>query len=181
MGKAKGTTIINAIKTLRENKEAAWKALPEHLRWYLDQRILVSSWYPDEDVLEILRALAKVLPDPGMDVYEFMGRRSARADLGGVYSHLLRPGDPAATMRRAAILWTNYHDSGKEEVVAAGNNYAALELSGYDHPSREGCKTLVGWNYELAVMAGGKDVRVVHAWCVLDGAKACRFEVTWTQ
>ncbi len=181
MGKVKGISLINAIKTLRANKDAARKALPEHLRSYLDERIVISSWYPGEDQIEILRALAKILPNPGMDVYEFMGREAARADLGGVYAHLLRKGDPAATLRKAAIIWQNYYDSGKEEVVVARDGYVAIELSGFGNPARESCRRIKGYNYELAVMAGGKDVRVDHTQCVLDGAKACRFEVNWTR
>jgi len=180
MGKAKGTAIIYAIKVLRSNKDAARNALPEHLRWYLSERILVSSWYPEEDFLEILRALAKVIPDTGMDPFEFMGRLSARADLTGVYAHLIRQGDPATTLRRTSITWGLYHDTGKQEVVASGDGYVVTEISGYALPSRESCGTVKGWNAELAVIAGGKNVKATHKECVLDGAKACRFKVTWT-
>ena len=179
MGKVKGISLINAIKTLRSNKDAARKALPEHLHWYLDERIVISSWYPGEDQIEILRGLAKILPDPGMDIFEFMGRQAARADIRGVYAHLFREGDPAATLRKAAIIWQNYYDSGKEEVVEARDGYVAIELSGFENSARESCQRIKGYNYELAVMAGGKDVHVDHTRCVLDGAKACRFEVTW--
>jgi hypothetical protein len=162
-------------------KEEAKKFLPENLHWYLRERILVSSWYPEEDCLEILRALAKITPDPGMDVYEFMGRLSARADLGGVYAHLIRQGDPATTVRRTSIVWGLYHDTGKQEVVESGDDYVVTEISGYAHPSRESCGNVKGWNAALAEMAGGKNVQVTHKECVLDGAKACRFKVTWTR
>ena len=181
MGKVKGTAIINAIKALRSNKDAARKALPEHLRWYLNERILISSWYPEEDLFEILCALAKITPDPGMDIYEFMGRNLARTDLGGVYSNLLREGDPAATLRRTAITWGHYHDTGKEEVVESGDNHAVIEISGYDFPYRENCGTVKGYIHDKVAMAGGKDIYVVHEKCVLDGASACRFKVTWTR
>jgi hypothetical protein len=180
MGKAKGTSILNAVKALRSRKDAARAALPKHLHRYLEERILISSWYPEEDFLAILRALAKVMPDPGMDFYEYMGRLSGRADLGGIYSHLIRQGDPATTLRRTAVTWGFYHDTGKQEVVEAGDNYVVTEISGYDSPSRESCGTVKGWNAELAEMAGGKNVKVIHDECVLDGAKACRFKVSWT-
>jgi len=180
MGKAKGTTLINAVKALRMKKDLARTVLPEHLHRYLEERIMASSWYPEEDLFEILRALTKVLPDPGMDVYEFMGRLSARADLGGTYAHLIRQGDPATTLRRASISWDLYHDTGKEEVVESGDNYVVTEISGYAHPSREICLTGKGWIRELVTLAGGKEIRVVHEKCVLDGASACRFKVTWT-
>ncbi len=181
MGKAKGTTLINAVKALRLKKDEARAALPERLHGYLEERILVSSWYPEEDLLAILRALAKVMPSPGMDIYEFMGRILARTDLGGVYALLLRKGDPAATLRRTAITWEHYHDTGKEVVVESGDNHAAIEISGYDSPSRETCGSVKGYIHEKVAMAGGKEIRVVHNKCVLDGVSACRFEVTWTR
>ncbi len=184
MGKAKGTTMIQAVKVLRLKKDEARKVLPEHLHRYLDlERILASSWYPEEDYLAILRALAKVSPDPGMDIYEFMGLVWARIDLGrrGIYAHLIRRGDPATTLRRTSVVWGLYHDTGKEEVVESGDNYVVTEIFGYKHPSREVCSIVKGWNAELSTLAGGKEVRVDHERCVLAGASACRFKVTWTR
>jgi len=180
MAKAKGAALLQAVKALRMYKEKARKALPSHLLGYLEDRILVSCWYPEEDFLAILRTLAKVLPDPGMDMYEFMGRISARADMAGIYAHLLREGDPATTLRRTAIIWGLYHDTGKEEVLDFGDGYVVTQISGFETPSRESCGTVKGWNTELAVIAGGKNVHGKHTACVLDGAKACTFEIRWT-
>jgi hypothetical protein len=181
MGKAKGTALVNAIKALRLKKDAARAALPKHLHRYLEERILISSWYPEEDLRAILRTLAKVMPDPGMDMYEFMGRHLARADLEGVYAHLLRENDPATTLRRTAVTWGFYHDTGKEVVVESGHDHAAIEISGYDSPSWETCGTVKGYIHEKVKMAGGKDIHVAHPKCVLAGADACRFEVTWAR
>jgi hypothetical protein len=180
MGKAKGIAIINAVKALRQKKDAARAALPKELHRYLKERVLISSWYPEEDFLAILRALAKVMPDPGTNPYEYMGRLSARADLASVYAHLIRQGDPAATLRRTSVTWGLYHDTGKQEVVESGDNYVVTEISGYGLPSRESCGTVKGWNVELAEQAGGRNVKAIHEECVLDGAKACRFKVSWT-
>ncbi len=180
MAKAKGTALINAVKALRALREEARRVLPEHLHWYLNQRILLSSWYPEEDFVQLLRALARLIPDTGMDPYEYMGRFVARVDLAGVYAHLIRKGDPVTTLRRTSVIWGLYHDTGKEEVVDAGENHIVTQISGFEHPSRESCGTVRGWNAELAVMAGAKNVKIVHSECVLDGASACRFEMSWS-
>ena len=179
MGRAKGTTLINAVKALRMKRNEALRLLPKHLHRYLEERILVSSWYPEEDLLEILRTLAKLLPAAGTDVFEFMGRVSARSDLGGVYASLLRQGDPATTLRRTAVTWKHYHDTGKEEVIESSDGHAVIEISGFDSPSREICSTVKGWIYELVELAGGKDIRVDHPQCVPEGASSCRFKATW--
>jgi hypothetical protein len=179
VGKAKGSAMLSAIKALRLKKEEARKALPPELHVYLEDRILVSLWYPEEHFVEILRALARVIPDQGMNVYEFMGRISAQVDLKGIYAHLVRHGDPALTLRRTAVIWGLYHDTGKEEVIESGTDYVVTQITGFENPSRESCGTVVGWNAELASIAGGKDVTAAHTACVLDGASACKYEVRW--
>jgi hypothetical protein len=115
-----------------------------------------------------------------MDIYEYMGLVTARSHLGSLYSHLIREGDPATTLRRATFTWGLYHDTGKKEVIESGDDYVISQISGFEYPSRENCGTTIGWNAELARMAGGKNVKATHTECVLDGAKACRFEVRWT-
>ena len=181
MGKIKGVAVINVVKVLRMKKDEARKLLPEHLHGYLEDRVMPSSWYPEEENWELLRALARLLPDPGMDIYEYMGLITARSDLGGVYAHLIRQGDPATTLRRATFTWGLYHDTGKKEVIESGDDYVISEIAGFENPCRESCGTTKGWNAELAKMAGGKNVEVTHTKCVLDGASACRFEVRWTR
>ena len=83
MARAKGASLLGAVKWLRHDREAALRALPARLHPYLDARIQVASWYPEEDLLELIRALARILPANGADVYEQMGRFSARDQLAG--------------------------------------------------------------------------------------------------
>ncbi len=74
MACANGMTVINAVKYLRKNKDAAKEFLPPKLHGYLEKRILVSEWYPEQDILPILQTLAKLIPNPGMVPYEWQGR-----------------------------------------------------------------------------------------------------------
>jgi len=176
----KGITILNAVKTLRLKKAESRALLPMDLHRYLEDRILVSSWYPEEDLLGLLRVLGKILPDPGIDIFEFMGLASARTDLSGVYSHMLRLGDPVGTLRHGSVLWRSHHDTGKLEVVVSSPERAVVQLSGFGFPSNEICRTIKGWIRELIRMAGGKDVSVADDQCVVRGDTACRFDAKWT-
>ena len=46
MGKTKGSTVLTPVKLLRGRREEALEAFPRDLHHYLDERIVVASWYP---------------------------------------------------------------------------------------------------------------------------------------
>src|SRR5947209_7556165 len=110
--KVKGTNMLSAVKALRMAREQARAVLPPSLHRYLDERILVSSWYPESDLMGLLSALGKLMPAGGGDPFLFMGRTTAREHLGGIYNAHVRPGDVERTLRSGTTLWRNYHDTG---------------------------------------------------------------------
>src|SRR4051794_14322096 len=91
-GRVKGVNMLTAVKALRSNRKRAAEILPPPLHRYLEERVLVSSWYPEEDLLALLRALGSMLP-PAPDPFAFMGRHTAREHLSGIYRGHVRPGD----------------------------------------------------------------------------------------
>ena len=76
MAKAKGTVMVGLVKALRRNKEKAREILPAKLFHYLDERIVVASWYPVEDYVVLLRAVGKISPSPDGNTFIEMGRIS---------------------------------------------------------------------------------------------------------
>jgi len=54
LAKAKGTVLVDIVKALRKNKERSRTLLPAKLLHYLDERIVIASWYPLEDYVELL-------------------------------------------------------------------------------------------------------------------------------
>ena len=173
--------MINVVKFLRANKQAAGPLLPERLRPYLEKRLLPSAWYPEEDHIGLIRVLAGILPDPGMDVYEFIGESGARADLSGPYGHLIRPGDPAGTLQKGVAIWRTYHDTGLFRVVLDGPGAARVELVDFEAASPDQCRMMRGWNRSLLRMAGAKDVEAEETRCVHRGSAFCRWELRWSQ
>ena len=172
--------MIHVVKFLRTRKEEARALLPERLLPYLEKRLLPSAWYPEEDHIELCRALAKLLPGPaGMDIYEHIGRSGARADLAGVYRNMLRPGDPTGTLRKANALWHAYHDTGMYRVVQEGRGAARIELVSFPAQAPEHCRILRGWLAELLALAGAHGVEVVEIRCVHRKDLFCRWEMTW--
>ena len=176
--KVKGTNVLSAVKALRMGREQAEQLLPPSLRRYLEERILVSSWYPEADLMGLLHVLGKFLP--GDDPFYFMGRHTASEHLAGIYRGHLRPGDLERTLRSAPALWRNYHDTGDMTVSIDEPGRATLELSQFTSTTAEFCRLLRGYFSALAEQAGAKDVAVAKVECILGGARACRWTMTWT-
>src|SRR4051812_2880421 len=103
--------MLSAVKALRSAGAMAREVLPPRFHRYLEERILVSSWYPETDLMGLLAALGKMMP-AGSDPFVFMGRTTAREHLAGIYRGHLRPGDVERTLRSGNALWRNYHDTG---------------------------------------------------------------------
>ncbi len=180
MAKVKGTNLIGAVKLLRRNRDAARAALPEGLHHYLEERVLPTSWYPEEDLVALLRAMAPLLRDLGSDPFELMGRAAVREHMEGVYEHLLK-GDRLSLARRVSTLWQTQHDTGRLSLVDLGPGRARWELLGYAHPSREMCGTLRGYVLEALIASGYSEARIEKTSCVLDGADRCAWDCQWRE
>src|SRR5215475_14219948 len=112
MARVKGANVLAAVKMLRANRERAVALLPPKYHRYLDERIFVSSWYPEADQLELLRAVSFMLPGTP-DPWVTIGRIAARDDLKDLYRTLVRPGDLRDTLRMSSSLWHTFHDTGQ--------------------------------------------------------------------
>jgi hypothetical protein len=180
MANAKGASLVAAVKWLRRERAAALRALPERLHHYLEKQIQLASWYPEEDLLEVIRAVARTLPAAAAaDHYEQMGRFSAREQLSGVYRHLLEGGDQFSLPRRGLVLWQSQHDSGRLAMTMEGPGVARVEIVDFALPSRELCGVLRGYTAEMFAMADLEVLTVAESACRLDGADRCAWRIRW--
>jgi hypothetical protein len=177
VARAKGSAVLGFVRFLRLNRERALEALSSELHHYLDHtRVMVSSWYPEEDFLALLKAQAKLLGG----ALEQMGEVGARYDLTGVYKALVRPGDPVATLKNGAGLWRNYHDSGRIVVTSLEPKSVRVEL--HDYPIVDGdlCRLNTGYFAEGLRIAGAEKVRVRHVACTSRDDARCGWEASWS-
>ena len=179
MPKVKGTNVVGAVKLLRANRERALALLPARLHHYLQERLLVSSWYPEDDQIELLRVIAKMMP-PAPNPFIVMGLTTAQADLTGIYRNYLRPDDPQRTLSAAGGLWRNYHDSGEMSASNEGPSGAVVRLRGYQAACGEMCRVVEGYLTGCARVAGARDVRTTKLTCCLDGAPECSWRLAWS-
>ena len=175
MAKAKGTVVIGLVKALRKNKEKARQALPQNLVHYLEERIVVASWYPLEDYVALLRAVGKVLPDPNGNTYLEMGRSAARDHMEGTYSRLKK----TVSRQAAFTLLTSMYDTGEMRVLERAPGRALVEWVNFALPTREVCETFTGYQMQRMEAQGFEEVHVRHTKCRAEGAQTCRWEIAW--
>jgi hypothetical protein len=175
MANAKGTVMVGLVKALRKNKERAREVLPARLAHYLEERIVLASWYPLEDYLELTRAAAKVMPNAGPDVFEKMGRLSAREHMEGTYSRLKK----SVSRQAAHTLLSALYDSGEMSVVEREPGHAVIDFARFALPAREICENFTGYHAERMTIQGFEDVRVRHVSCRAEGAPSCRWDIKW--
>ena len=181
MAKAKGTTLLTLVKFLRSQREAARERLSPDLRHYLEEQIQPALWYPEADLLALIRVMLELLPLSQEKALAQIGRTIAHEHLEGVYEHL-RVEDRAglATLgRRSYALWASMHDTGRMVARLEAEARASFELRDYGLPSPEMCTIMGAYFCETLRMAGAVDPEVRKLECRLDGAPTCRWEASW--
>jgi hypothetical protein len=175
VGNAKGTVLIEAVKALLPHRERAAALLPPKLAGYLDQRIVLASWYPLEDYAELLKTVMRVVVGGRVNPCEKMGRDAARAHMEGTYSRFNKSAD-----RKAAFtLMSSMYDSGEMRVVEREAGRAVMELLNFALPTREICDTFTGYQFERMTLLGFEDITVKHTKCRVIGSPSCMWELTW--
>ncbi len=129
--KVKGLQVLDLVKLMKKNRDHALQLLPSDLHHYLEATtILVSSWYPDSDVDQLLLAAGEIVRSmvPGEDPWTVIGEAGAQRDLSGPYASLVRNKDPATALTFSAQAWRLYRNSGKIVVTVLDAGNARIEL-----------------------------------------------------
>ncbi len=181
MSKAKGTTLVTLVKFLRSQRERARAALPPSLHPYLDERIHASSWYPEADLLSLMRVMVAMIPGSRDAVLSQMGVALAREHMEGIYGHLKLDAndDPATLARRCFALWGSQHDTGTFRIEVERPGRALLEVRDYALPSSEMCGILTGYLGESLRLGGAANLRIVELSCRTAGADVCNWAAEW--
>lgn len=180
MAKAKGTTLIGAVRHLRKHKERAREILPRDLHHYLEERITESRWYPEADLHLLLKAMLETIPGPRAEILERLGALTAREHLEGIYSHLAG-GHSDGMARRAVALWSSQHDTGRFEITSLSANETIMTVRDFGHPSDIMCGILGGYLAETLRVEGATDVRMQKTACVLRGDPVCSWHRVWNR
>lgn len=176
--KVKGTSMQGTVAALRARRDLAEPLLPERLRHYLDDRLLVASWYPEADFFELLGVLSHFAPKGAHDPWVWMGAESASVDLNGIYSAMVQKNNPWATLQRLPRLWKLYHDTGRVDVGYQGEGKSQVLITEYPFAHEHFCRHQAGYIQRMLELAGAAEPRVKVLRAGLGGHPA-RWLVTW--
>jgi hypothetical protein len=180
-GRIKGSAFVGVVKVLRMAKEEGRRATPPELQHYLTARILLSSWYPERDAVELIRAMTRIWqPKSGRDPWEEVGRVVVAEFASGAYKGLFRVGDPLGTLRNYPLQWKLRHDTGEMTIVPEGEGRARVELVDYDLPSPDYCRSLGGSMLGLLEIAGAEGIAVEKSHCTANGDPSCVWLASWS-
>ena len=170
---SKGTNVVDMVKFLRSRRDRALQVLPGSLHAYLDKRIDVSAWYPEEDVLGLTRALARLMPEGNESAYRLLGELNARNHTEGSYGHLLGEVCLETLPIRLAALWKTLHDTGELVFEPELPRGGRVRLEGYASPGPEMCRVIEAYLAATLARAGLDAIASSHESCVHGGAKCC--------
>lgn len=156
----KGIAMKGAIDALLSEEAAARAVTPSRLQHYLDQPILVSSWYPEEDHYALMEVIAEVFGRPGKDVWFWMGRSTASRDLNNLYKAMVQEGQPITTLKRFPKLWRLYRTAGHVKVQTIGSSKGLVRIYDYPFVNVQFAKLIAGFLSEAITISGGKKVVV---------------------
>jgi hypothetical protein len=180
MAQVKGTAMLDLVRFLRSERERALPLVPPELRHYLDERVFESRWYPEQDLIPLVRVCAELAGGDFEKTLHGFGRITARSHLdGGIYAHLGADGDPRSIAIKAVALWSSQHDTGKLRMEIEKDGLASLRVDGYSHSSPEMCLILTGYFQEFVDLSKLPNPRITKRRCVSEGDPRCEWELRW--
>jgi uncharacterized protein (TIGR02265 family) len=153
--------------------------LTEDDRSVLGGLIVPGGWYPFETGERLDRAIVQVLGGGDAGVFEEIGRKSARENLGGVHASFLRRGDPQAFLAQSKSIYKFYYSSGSRDYEPTGPSSGVLTTRDAEDYSLADCLTVIGWHKEALALCGAANIRIAESKCRARGDDACRYELSW--
>jgi hypothetical protein len=174
----KGTTYVPTVKFLRSRKEQARALLPPELHRYLQERILPSSWYPEDDLVTLLRVLVRLLPGDPRQSWESIGARAAENQFGGPFEVFLR-GGLRHVVESFGALWQLQHDSGRWTVTLSPDEpRGEAQLHDFAVGMPEYGPLMTGYSRRVLLMAGA---RTADCELVRSDASSATWRLGWTE
>lgn len=156
------------------------EALPPGSREVIRDGVLVSSWYPLDQAIEILVAIDEIFGKGDFELTRKIGAFTARAALaGGVQQSFVKEHDPAFVLKMSPVLWQQYYDTGRIEIESQGEESAITRIHDFERPHPVICSGLLGWIEEAIEIWGGTQVRVSEEKCRCKGDPYCEILASW--
>ncbi len=183
--KVKGAAIL-ARRTFVSDEygEGAWTkildALPEEDQEALQSTMLTSTWHPFELNDRLDTAIAAVLGEGSREIFEKIGRTSARQNLAGPHRAFAARRDPAWFLSATDRIYGFYYDTGRRTYESTGATSGVITTYDAETFSETDCLTVIGWYKEALKMCGATEVEMTEDACRARGSAFCRYQISWT-
>jgi hypothetical protein len=176
VGQIKGIGLVGVVRALRAKRESADALLSAELRHYLEDQVVIASWYPEEHYQALLRVYTRLWPERS---YEEIGQLAARESLQSVHRNILVGGVLSAA-KRMKINWRSYHDSG-DLTVETPPGTIRFQVRDYALRARELCQVNDGYFAELLRLSGAQITARRKTRCTATGDRECIWEYDWRE
>jgi hypothetical protein len=181
MARVKGTAILGPVKNLRYHRKRAAEVLSPRLHHYLRERIVVASWYPEEDFVGLLQANLKLTGLPFEEGCDRLGVIAAQEHFAAWYGKHINEPNSRTLMLRVPSLWSAQHDTGRHDFYVESPTTGRIELKNFKYTSRELCLIIMSYTREFIRLMGLGDVKAEESTCVLKGDEYCSWRFEWTK
>lgn len=144
----------------------------------LGDGILESQWIPFRALVAIDRAIAELAGGNPAQVWEELGRYSARSNLTTTYKAFARSG-PESFLRHEARQRLQFLDFGQAQVESSLPRRFRVIISDAKCFSPVFCHSALGYYRQALELMGVPDVKVTHPQCQCRGDRHCLFEIAW--
>lgn len=166
-----------------EYGDGAWTkildALPVGDREALQGTILASTWHPFELNNRLDSAIVAVLGEGAREIFEKIGRSSARQNLSGPHRAFAARRDPAWFLAATDRIYGFYYDNGRRTYESTGPNSGVITTHDAETFSETDCLTVIGWYKEALEMCGANAVEMTEEICRAGGSPFCRYQISW--
>jgi hypothetical protein len=138
--RAKGINFIELIKLLKvQRRTRRLDGLSQASIALLDERILLTAWYPAEPFIELIDYVYRhMLSERPERAFE-LGALGAELQLTGPHRAFVVCGDPEASVLGLRHIWRSYFDFGECDAVLEAPGSALFSLRDYrDMPAAHG-------------------------------------------
>jgi len=158
---AKGTNLIELIKALRVHQRMRpIEGLSGAAQSLLDERILVSDWYPLEPFLELLKVTYDRLLGRNPERALQVGVAGSTVALQTTYRAYIHHGDPAGSVLAMRHIWRAFFDFGDVKANLEPDGSVRFVLTGYPDIPPVHAALITAWSVAAARLAGSEKAAV---------------------
>jgi len=184
--KVKGAALLSRRAYVREEfGGASWEKVLETLadedRRELQTMVLTSSWHPFELNQRLDRAIVEILGGGSQEIFERIGRWSAKQNLGGPHKAFVMGKNAQRFLAASDRIYGYYYDTGHRTYEETGPTSGVITTLEAQTFSATDCLTVIGWYKEGLEMCGATGVQINEETCRARGDDVCRYRLSWDE